>query len=65
MTGVLRGCGKQLIVAVTDISSYYLLGLPVGVALVYAADMGALGYWIGSTVGSISQVIIMVYFELF
>ena len=56
LAGVLRGCGKQLVVAVTDICVYYLLGLPVGITLVYVADMGALGYWIGCTVGSVSQV---------
>ena len=54
--GVLRGCGKHLPVAATTICSYYLLGLPVSLALVYAADMGALGFWIGATVGSVSQV---------
>ena len=54
--GILRGCGKQLPVAVINVCSYYLLALPIGVALVYAADLGALGFWIGCTVGSVTQV---------
>jgi len=53
---VLRGCGKQLQVAIINVGSYYLLGVPIGLALVYAADMGALGFWIGCTIGSICQV---------
>ena len=54
--GVLRGCGKQLLVAVNNVGSFYLLGLPISLTLVYAADMGALGFWIGCTVGSATQV---------
>ena len=54
--GVLRGCGKQLLVAVSNIGSFYLLGLPVSLTLVYAADMGALGFWVGCAVGSVAQV---------
>ena len=56
LSGVLRGCGKHLPVAAITVCSYYLLGLPVSLALVYAADMGALGFWIGCSVGSVTQV---------
>lgn len=56
LSGVLRGCGKQLPVAVINICCYYLLGLPVSLALVYAADMGAFGFWIGCTISSVIQV---------
>ena len=56
LSGVLRGCGKQLPVAVINICCYYLLGLPMSLALVYAADMGAFGFWIGCTVSSVIQV---------
>lgn len=54
--GILRGCGKQLQVAVINVCSYYVLGLPISFTLVYATDMGALGFWIGCTVGSFCQV---------
>ncbi|XP_065908684.1 multidrug and toxin extrusion protein 1-like [Dysidea avara] len=57
--GVLRGCGKQLLVAVSNIGSFYLLGLPVSLTLVYAADMGALGFWVGCAVGSVAQLILV------
>ena len=54
--GILRGCGKQLPVAIINMASYYLLGLPVALALVYAANLGALGFWIGSFAGCVIQV---------
>ena len=50
------GCGKQLPVAIIIMCSYYLLGLPISLVLVYAADMGALGFLIGCTVGNVTQV---------
>jgi len=53
--GILKGCGKQLIAA-ASMSVYYLLGLPVSLTLVYAADMGALGFWVGCSLGSFAQV---------
>ena len=56
LAGVLRGCGKQLLVAISNIGSFYLVGLPVSLTLVYVADMGALGFWVGCTFGSITQV---------
>jgi len=51
----LKGCGKQLLAA-ASMSVYYLLGLPVSLTLVYVADMGALGFWLGCTLASITQV---------
>ena len=54
--GVLRGCGKQLVVAISNVVCFYLLGLPISLTLVYVYDMGALGFWIGCTAGSTTQV---------
>ena len=56
LAGVLRGCGKQLIDAIITFSTYYLLGLPLAIILVYVADMDAFGFWLGCTVANISQV---------
>ena len=54
--GILRGCGKQFHVAIINVCSYYFLGLPIALTLVYAADMGALGFWIGCAIGNCTQV---------
>ncbi|XP_065915257.1 multidrug and toxin extrusion protein 1-like isoform X2 [Dysidea avara] len=54
--GVLRGCGKQFATAITNVVSFHLIGVPISLTLVYAVDMGALGYMLGSAVGSITQL---------
>ncbi|XP_040192729.1 multidrug and toxin extrusion protein 1-like isoform X2 [Rana temporaria] len=46
-SGVLRGIGRQKIGAVIFAIGYYVLGLPVGAALMFAAKVGIKGLWIG------------------
>lgn len=41
--GVLRGVGKQLIGALCNLVGYYFIGFPIGVALMFAANMGIVG----------------------
>ncbi|KAK7919148.1 hypothetical protein WMY93_010432 [Mugilogobius chulae] len=41
--GVLRGVGKQKIGAVCNLVGYYVIGVPVGVSLMFAAKMGIVG----------------------
>ncbi|TDH16407.1 hypothetical protein EPR50_G00020460 [Perca flavescens] len=38
--GVLRGAGKQLIGALCNLVGYYFIGFPIGVSLMFAANMG-------------------------
>ncbi|CAI9584835.1 unnamed protein product [Staurois parvus] len=45
--GILRGTGKQKIGAITNAVGYYLVGLPIGIALMFAAKFGVIGLWIG------------------
>ncbi|KAM9320073.1 multidrug and toxin extrusion protein 2-like [Gastrophryne carolinensis] len=45
--GIFRGTGRQKIPAITNIFGYYAIGLPVGIALMFAAKLGAMGLWIG------------------
>ena len=56
MSGVLRGCGRQVLGACVNIVSFYILALPVGISLALAAKMGTLGMWIGLAIASITQV---------
>ncbi|KAM5180668.1 multidrug and toxin extrusion protein 1-like [Mantella aurantiaca] len=46
-SGVLRGIGRQKIGAIIFALGYYVLGLPVGAALMFAAKVGIKGLWIG------------------
>ncbi|XP_068124712.1 multidrug and toxin extrusion protein 2-like isoform X2 [Hyperolius riggenbachi] len=45
--GILRGTGKQYIGAVANAIGFYLLGLPIGISLMFAAKLGVQGFWIG------------------
>nr|XP_055036434.1 multidrug and toxin extrusion protein 1-like isoform X3 [Misgurnus anguillicaudatus] len=46
-SGILCGAGKQLIGALCNIVGYYLIGLPIGVSLMFAVNMGIIGLWDG------------------
>ncbi|XP_077152485.1 multidrug and toxin extrusion protein 2-like [Ranitomeya variabilis] len=45
--GILRGTGKQKIGAITNAVGYYLLGLPIGISLMFAVKLGVIGLWSG------------------
>ncbi|XP_055797361.1 multidrug and toxin extrusion protein 1 isoform X4 [Salvelinus fontinalis] len=46
-SGILVGAGKQKIAALSNLVSYYCVGLPVGIALMFAAKLRILGLWVG------------------
>lgn len=48
--GVLRGVGKQLFGALCNLMSLYIIGFPIGVSLMFAANLGILGLWTGLTI---------------
>ncbi|XP_070683594.1 multidrug and toxin extrusion protein 1-like [Pempheris klunzingeri] len=60
--GVLRGAGKQLIGALCNLVGYYLIGFPIGVSLMFAANMGIVGLWAGLTVCVLLQSIFFITF---
>ena len=41
--GVLRGAGKPLFGALCNLVGFYIIGLPTGVSLMFAANMGIVG----------------------
>uniref|UniRef100_A0A8C4S5T9 Multidrug and toxin extrusion protein n=1 Tax=Erpetoichthys calabaricus TaxID=27687 RepID=A0A8C4S5T9_ERPCA len=41
--GIVKGAGKQKIGAICNLTGYYIIGLPIGVSLMFAAHMGVLG----------------------
>ncbi|KAM0752386.1 putative MATE efflux family protein subfamily [Meredithblackwellia eburnea MCA 4105] len=48
--GVLRGMGKQNVGAAVNLVAYYLLALPLGIALAFKTSLGLAGLWIGQCV---------------
>nr|XP_046266919.1 multidrug and toxin extrusion protein 1 [Scatophagus argus] len=46
-SGIIIGTGMQIIAALSNLVAYYCVGLPVGVALTYWAQLRVLGFWLG------------------
>lgn len=59
LSGVVRGGGWQAFGAATNLSSYYVVGLPVGVVLAFAFHYNDVGFWIGMTCGIMTQALIL------
>ncbi|XP_070783041.1 multidrug and toxin extrusion protein 1-like [Enoplosus armatus] len=59
-SGVLRGAGKQLIGALCNLVGYYFIGFPIGVSLMFAANMGIVGLWTGLTICVSLQAIVFI-----
>uniref|UniRef100_A0A670YIP9 Multidrug and toxin extrusion protein n=1 Tax=Pseudonaja textilis TaxID=8673 RepID=A0A670YIP9_PSETE len=45
--GVLRGAGKQKIGAIANAVGYYVVGLPIGITLMFVYKLGVMGLWTG------------------
>jgi hypothetical protein len=57
LSGVVRGCGRQLLGAVTNFFSY-AIGVTVGCVLVFVAKLGVMGYWLGMSLSVGIQTIV-------
>ncbi|XP_038670491.1 multidrug and toxin extrusion protein 1-like isoform X1 [Scyliorhinus canicula] len=55
--GVLRGAGKQKLGAIGNIVGFYLIGLPIGISLMFAAKLGVFGLWSGILIAGVVQLI--------
>uniref|UniRef100_A0A3Q1FUI0 Multidrug and toxin extrusion protein n=1 Tax=Acanthochromis polyacanthus TaxID=80966 RepID=A0A3Q1FUI0_9TELE len=60
--GVLRGAGKQLVGALFNLVGYYFIGFPIGVSLMFAANLGIIGLWRGLCICVSLQAIVFVAF---
>ncbi|KAI6687720.1 hypothetical protein NL676_024548 [Syzygium grande] len=60
LSGVAVGAGWQSIVAYVNIISYYLVGIPVGVALAYFLSMQVKGVWVGMLFGTFVQTVVLI-----
>ncbi|XP_003971115.2 multidrug and toxin extrusion protein 1-like [Takifugu rubripes] len=55
-TGIFIGSGMQAVVALSNLVTYYVIGLPVGIALMFAAKMRTVGLWLGLLISTFLQV---------
>ncbi|XP_059199691.1 multidrug and toxin extrusion protein 1-like [Centropristis striata] len=60
--GVLRGAGKQLVGALCNLVGFYFIGFPIGVSLMFAANMGIIGLWTGLSICVLLQSIFFITF---
>ena len=58
-TGVLRGLGDTRTAMIANLAAHWLLGLPVGYVLCFAAGFGVLGLWIGLSLGLVAVGLVL------
>lgn len=61
LSGVAIGAGWQALVAYINIACYYILGIPLGLFLGYALNMGVSGIWCGMVGGTVIQTFILIW----
>ncbi|EFH63607.1 predicted protein [Arabidopsis lyrata subsp. lyrata] len=59
LAGVTRGSGRQDIGAYVNLAAYYLFGIPTAIILAFRFKMRGRGIWIGITVGSFVQAVLL------
>ncbi|XP_042421573.1 protein DETOXIFICATION 27-like [Zingiber officinale] len=64
LSGVAVGAGWQGTVAFVNIGSYYLIGIPLGVIMGWAFDLGVQGIWGGMICGTAIQTLILVFLTI-
>ncbi|NP_001096440.1 multidrug and toxin extrusion protein 1 [Xenopus tropicalis] len=60
--GILRGSGKLKVGAISHTVGYYVIGLPLGISLMFAAKLGIIGFWFGILACGIAQSIFLIIF---
>uniref|UniRef100_H2ZWV6 Multidrug and toxin extrusion protein n=1 Tax=Latimeria chalumnae TaxID=7897 RepID=H2ZWV6_LATCH len=54
-SGILRSVGKQKIGAIINLIGFYGIGIPIGVALMFATKLGTTGLWTGLLICAVVQ----------
>ncbi|XP_010275892.1 PREDICTED: protein DETOXIFICATION 41 [Nelumbo nucifera] len=60
LSGVAIGSGWQALVAYVNLSTYYIIGLPVGCVLGFKTSLGATGIWWGMILGVSLQTVTLI-----
>uniref|UniRef100_A0A4W5MED0 Multidrug and toxin extrusion protein n=1 Tax=Hucho hucho TaxID=62062 RepID=A0A4W5MED0_9TELE len=53
--GIILGTGQQKIAAMANLITYYCVGLPLGISLMFAAGLRVVGFWLGLLICVILQ----------
>ncbi|KAL6661302.1 hypothetical protein ACP70R_000686 [Stipagrostis hirtigluma subsp. patula] len=65
LSGVIRGCGRQKLGACINLTSYYLVAIPLGYFFAFACHMGGMGLWLGLLSGLVVQTILLISITLY
>ncbi|XP_077221181.1 protein DETOXIFICATION 41-like [Tasmannia lanceolata] len=60
LSGVAIGCGWQALVAYVNLSTYYIIGLPIGCVLGFKTSLGVAGIWWGMIFGVFLQTVTLI-----
>ncbi|CAM8986461.1 unnamed protein product [Rhodiola kirilowii] len=60
LSGVAIGSGWQGVVAYVNLTTYYLIGLPIGCVLGFKTSLGVAGIWWGMIIGVLLQTITLI-----
>ncbi|KAM4844365.1 multidrug and toxin extrusion protein 1-like [Thomomys bottae] len=60
--GILRGTGNQKVGAIVNAIGYYVIGLPIGIALMFATKLGVIGLWLGIIICTVLQAVCFLAF---
>ncbi|KAM8814163.1 multidrug and toxin extrusion protein 1 isoform 1-T1 [Rhynchonycteris naso] len=55
--GILRGSGNQKAGAIVNAIGYYVIGLPIGISLMFATRLGVIGLWSGIIICTVCQAV--------
>ncbi|XP_058196172.1 protein DETOXIFICATION 41-like [Rhododendron vialii] len=61
LSGVAIGSGWQGVVAYVNLTTYYIIGLPIGCVLGFKTSLGAAGIWWGMILGVILQTATLIF----
>uniref|UniRef100_A0A0D9XWF9 Protein DETOXIFICATION n=1 Tax=Leersia perrieri TaxID=77586 RepID=A0A0D9XWF9_9ORYZ len=61
LSGVAVGSGWQSLVAKVNVTSYYLIGIPIGAILGYVLGFEVKGIWIGMLLGTLVQTLVLLF----
>ncbi|CAM0950396.1 unnamed protein product [Alopecurus aequalis] len=64
LSGVAVGAGWQSVVAYVNITTYYLIGIPLGAILGYALGYHVKGIWVGMLLGTLVQTIVLLFITI-
>jgi len=64
LSGVAVGSGWQSVVAYVNITTYYLIGIPLGAILGYVLGYHVKGVWVGMLLGTLVQTIVLLFITI-